>query len=512
MTQTRRIILNVVATHSRSLFTMVCGFMTGRWALMALGAENYGLLGLIGGLAVLFTFLNSILSTAISRFYAFSIGENKDGDVVDSGRRWFNVAFSIHITLALGTLLIGYPIGIWLIKNYLTIPLERIDDCVWVLRFVAASAVVSIASVPFRALYTARQYIAELTIYSVFQTAAYTGVLYYMVCHPNDWLVWLSAWLAFQSSFVNILITIRSFSLFPECRIRFSMMLDKMRFKALACFSGWQMLGNLGRICRDQGMAVVVNKCFGPAMNASYTVSWTLAGRAQTFANEVDAAFSPAITTAYGAGDRELMDSLVHRCSKFSACLVILVVVPLVLQMQDVLMVWLKNPPPFAVELCSLICIAHVIQKLVSGQFLAITATGNIRARQIAWFITLSGTIPVALSLYFIGIGIVAVGYAFLAMEVARAVCALKIAQVIAGVPITRWVRGVLMPIAITSLLCAGPAFIVNICIGGLWAKLCGTTFVFCGLFMVLTWFLVLDRGEKLFILNKASAISKRFR
>ena len=510
MTQTHRIILNVAASHGRSLFVMVCGFLTGRWALMALGSVDYGLLGLIGGLAILFTFLNSVFSTAVSRFYAFSIGEGRKDGSINECIRWFNVAFAIHTGLAIISLAIGYPVGVWLIEHYLTIPFERVQDCIWVLRWVAASAVISIISVPFRAMYTAKQYIAELTIYSVFQTAAYTAVLYYMVCNPGEWLVWISAWLAFQHSFVNVVIAVRSFSIFPECRLHFSMMFDRFRFKSLAAFSGWQMLGTLGVICRDQGMGVVVNKCFGPSLNASYTVAWSLAGRAQTFANEIDGAFAPAITTAYGANDHKLVDSLVTKCSKFSSCLVLAVVVPLVIEMKDVLSIWLKEPPPYAPTLCVLICLAHAVQKLSSGQFLAINATGNIRARQIAWFITLAGTIPVSLGFYWLGCGIVAVGYAFLLMEIFRTASAVLIARRVASVPVGRWVQCVCIPVFLVSVLsisfACGARFFAN----GIWPRLIVTTGTFVVSFALFCWLFVLDQCEKKFIVDKIIFLFKK--
>ena len=510
MTQTRRIILNVAASHGRSLFVMACGFLTGRWALMALGSVDYGLLGLIGGLAILFTFLNSVFSVAVSRFYAFSIGEGQKNESANECVRWFNVAFAIHTGLAVLSLAIGYPVGVWLIEHYLTIPAERVHNCIWVLRWVATSAVISIASVPFRAMYTAKQYIAELTIYSVFQTAAYTAVLYYMVCNPGEWLVWISAWLAFQHSFVNVVIAVRSFSIFPECRLHPSMMFDKFRFKSLAAFSGWQMLGTLGIMCRDQGMGVVVNKCFGPALNASYTVAWSLAGRAQTFANEIDGAFAPAITTAYGAGNHELVDSLVTRCSKFSACLVLIVVIPLVVEMQDVLGVWLKDPPPYAAPLCVLICLAHAVQKLSSGQFLAINATGNIRARQVAWFITLAGTIPTSLCFYWAGCGLVSVGYAFLLMEFFRMVSAVCIAKRVAKISIRKWFAQVLKPLLCVTFLGYVLAFFVRTAVSNMWTRLAAVPFVFLMTFLLLCWFFIFDSVERGFVKGKMCCLYDR--
>lgn len=94
MTENRRIILNFVATYGRSIYALVVGLCCGRWTLMALGPIDYGLMGLIGGLVGCVTFLNGLLSSAIGRFYAISVGAaRKSGNELvglEECRKWFN--------------------------------------------------------------------------------------------------------------------------------------------------------------------------------------------------------------------------------------------------------------------------------------------------------------------------------------------------------------------------------------------------------------------------------------
>ena len=87
MSPNKRIFLNIVATYGRSLYALVIGLFTARWALQALGQVDYGLYGVVGGLTVFIAFLNSILATSIGRFYAFSVGAaQKKGCAVDGLR------------------------------------------------------------------------------------------------------------------------------------------------------------------------------------------------------------------------------------------------------------------------------------------------------------------------------------------------------------------------------------------------------------------------------------------
>ena len=128
MTPNRRIFLNIVATYGRSLYALVIGLFCGRWTLMALGEVDYGLLGVVGGLTAFISFFNGIMSGAIGRFYAVSVGARKvsDDEGLEECRAWFTTAVVIHTILPIALMVIGYPIGEWAVRNYLIIPPDRV--------------------------------------------------------------------------------------------------------------------------------------------------------------------------------------------------------------------------------------------------------------------------------------------------------------------------------------------------------------------------------------------------
>ena len=182
MTENKRIALNVVATYGRSLYALAIGLLCGRWTLMALGTTDYGLVGLVGGLTGFVTFFNGLLSFAVGRFYAVSVGKAKKAGNelagLEDSRKWFCTAFSLHITVPTVLLCVGYPFGVWAVRHFLTIPPDRVEACVWVWRFTCASCFVGMFNVPCSAMYTAKQLIAELTIYSFAQTIIRTVFIY----------------------------------------------------------------------------------------------------------------------------------------------------------------------------------------------------------------------------------------------------------------------------------------------------------------------------------------------
>ena len=180
MTRNRRIVLNVIATYGRSLYSLLCGLFTCRWLLMALGKEDYGLYGVVGGLSGFILFISYILQGATSRFYAFNIGKavshtsTKD-ECLEECRKWFNTSLAIHLVVPLLLVLILYFVGDWAVREFLEIPRARVNACRWVLRFTCLSCFVGMFNVPFYGMYIAKQYIAELTIYTFLKTTLNLG-------------------------------------------------------------------------------------------------------------------------------------------------------------------------------------------------------------------------------------------------------------------------------------------------------------------------------------------------
>ena len=193
MTPKQRIALNIVATYGRSLYSLIIGLFVGRWVLMALGKTDFGLVGLIGGLTAFITFLNNLLASAVGRFYAVQVGASRKivdpTAAINECRKWFNTALSIHTVVPIILMLFGYPIGRWTIENFLEIPIDRVMDCVWVWRFTCASCLIAMFNVPFQAMYTAKQEIAELTIYSFATTTLNAIFVCYMASNPGYWLL-----------------------------------------------------------------------------------------------------------------------------------------------------------------------------------------------------------------------------------------------------------------------------------------------------------------------------------
>ena len=471
---------------------------------MALGEVDYGLMGVVGGLTAFISFFFGILSGAVGRFYAFAIGEasvNKDREAgLEQCRQWFSLAVTIHSVIPIVLMMIGYPIGEWVVRNFLTIPADRIDACVWVFRFVCISCFLGMVTVPFNAMYFAKQYIAELTIYSFVTSTLNVIFLYYMVTHPAVWLVRYAFWQLLLILAPQLIIAIRAYSLFPECRFRKAYAWNWDKYKQMLSYTGWNIFGSLGYMLKGQGIAVLVNKYYGPAVNAAMNIASTVSGHTQTLSGAMQSAFTPAITTAAGSGDYGKVRALAFRFCKFGMLLSLIFMLPLALELPEVMRLWLKNPPAYATGLCWMMLLIAFIDSHTLGFGVAIMAKGdimwyqivlgsfNLLALPLAWIFAANGG-----NVYTVTLGIL---IAWTLLVYGRVLFARRLL----GVSVRLWLRTVMLPVllvvSVTGILAAVPHYIMS----QSFVRVVVTTIISMSVFLPLAWYLVLDVRERSFI------------
>ena len=501
MTANRRIVLNIVATYGRSLYALMVGLFSSRWVLMSLGETDFGLYGVVGGLTAFIAFFNGLISSAVGRFYAFSIGKASVAKDASAGledcRRWFNTAVCIHTILPIVLMIVGYPIGEWAVRHWLTIPPDRINACVWVFRFACITCFISMVNVPFTAMYTAKQYIAELTIYSFAQTTVNFFFLYFMVTHPGDWLAKYAFYMCCLSAVPQIIICARAFAVFPECRVRLNFWFDFKRFKNLAAFGFWQAFGGVGYMLRNQGVAILVNKSFGPLINSAMTVANNVNYHASTLATSLVAVFSPAITNAYGAGEMEQMRRMAFAVCKIGMLLVLVFALPLAVEMETVMRLWLKTPPDYSSELCLCMLGVLLIDKSTVGHMIAVAASGKVALYQFVvggWIIL---TLPVAWLFVLCGWGPCSIGWALLITMALSAWSRVFFAHTIVEMSIRYWIVRIMFPIASLIVVVGGISFLPRMFMEATFLRVLVTTAIAETVMALIVWGVVLDKEEK---------------
>ena len=481
---------------------------------MALGVVDYGLFGLVGGLTVFIAFFNNVLAGANARFYAYSVGAARVATdkqaALEECRRWFNTALSVHTIVPFILVTIGYPIGGYAIEHWLTIPPERVTTCVWVFRFVCLSCFVGMVNVPFSAMYGAKQYIAELTIYSFVTSTLNVFVLYYMIKHPSDWLLEYSAWMCLLAIVPQLIISIRACYIFPECRINVKYMWKKDRLRELGYFTGWQMLGVFCGMLRGQGIAIVINKFFGAAMNAAQAIGNNVQGHCNTLAGSMQGAFVPVITQACGAGDYDKMNRFVIRTCKFNVVLTAIFAVPLAIELPEVMRLWLKNPPDYAIGLCYMAMLFHLVDCCTIGHSAVVNAIGRIACYQIVINSISVMTIPLAVILGYFWRNVYVVIAAQVGIASIVSVARLFFAHVLAGTSIHKWIRNVFLSFLFSVLPAAILGILPHFLMMPSFVRVCATTVAFEVVYLPLIWFVVLSHDERQFVIEKFCPHLKR--
>ena len=481
---------------------------------MALGEVDYGLMGVVGGLTVFVTYLNGILAGAIGRFYAVSVGEQRSDPEkgLENSRMWFTTAVVIQ-TLTPTVLLVGcYPIGEWAVRNFLTIPIDRVQDCIWVWRFVCVSCYIGMVSMPWNAMYIAHQYIAELTIYSFATTTLNACFLYYMVTHPGVWLSSFAFWQCLLAVAPNIIIWIRAHYLFPECRIVGRHLKCWGNIKKMMSYSLCVAWGSLGGILRGQGNAILVNKFFGPRANAGVAVGSNLSGQCNTLAGSMTGAFSPAIYNAWGAKDYKQARTLSFQMCKFGALLILLFALPLSLEVDEVLRLWLRKPPQYAAGICLFVMAMNVINQMAEGHRICVNANGKVALYQLFVGTSLVLSLPLAWVMIEFGVGVYSIGWAMVGTMISCALGRVWFARKLVGMSASYWFRYIFMPLLFLMVICLLVGLLPRLFLGQSFWRICITTLVVELVFIPSSWFLLLNPSEKDFLKTRISMLNSRLK
>lgn len=513
MRQSTRIIANTLASYANSLVALVAILFSARWVLQALGETDFGLYGVVGSLVLLLTFLNNGLQMGVARFFAFSIGKDSTLDVSDTQRElkyWFNTAFSIHLILPFALVVLSWPIGEYAIKHWLTVPIERVDACLVVFRISLVTVFVSVFSVPFISLYKAHQLIAELAFFGLVRSLLVVVAAWMLLQVNGDSLVNYAIYMMAINAGIPCLQIARAFRRFPSCRVKRDYMFSRRHFSELFSFVGWKIFGLSCVAFRMQGAPILVNLFFGPQVNAAYSIADRVSVQSNTLAKSMMGAFQPAITSMEGRGDRELMLQSCLRVCKFGSVLVLLFAIPLILEMENVLTLWLTTPPSHAAILCQWMLATLIVGRFTAGHMLAINAFGKIKYYEIVQGLTLLSALPLAFILFKLDFDPSFMGFSLFVTTVLYASSRLIFCRALLGLRARLWFRTVMMPliVAISVSLIFGSFSRLYFEDG--FFRLLLTSILSSGTLVILSWFIVLDAQERAWSLDASRKICKK--
>jgi len=504
MTATTRILLNTAVSYGRTLLSVAMGLFSSRWILQALGKDDFGIFGVVGGIIVFVSLLNGVLATAVSRYYAFAIGEAKmqPAEVArENLERWFNAALSIHWFLPIVLVAIGLPTGEYAIRHWFVVPEGRMSACIFIYKLSLACAFLQMVSVPYIAMYQAKQLIAELSLWSMITTFTNFGVSFFMLTYEGDRLVTYALLSAVAPSAIIIIQVLRARKCFGVCHCRACYMFDCQKLKQMFKFAFGDFFGWLGATIRDQGSVLVINRFFGTGLNASYSIANRVLSYVTSLSGALSGALQPAITTTLGEKNRELFSSLIFRSCKFTVLLVAFFAVPVFVEVDELLKLWLITPPEYTAELCQTILVGLVILKMGWGQHMAVLAVGKIVTFQLVLGMTAASGIAILAAMVSLGLGPKSVGYMLIMVFSLMTIERVLFARQLAGISVKKWIKEVAVPASCMIGVSVGGACLFASLFERSFLRLIGTTAVSSVVLCAGSWIFLLDKTEKEYIL-----------
>ncbi len=416
------IIRNSGILYVRLLFTSVIGLFTSRFIIRSLGASDFGLYSVVGGVVVMMAFLNTVMVSTTFRYIAFEMGKgNKEGV-----NRVFNISLVIHLCLALLVLGLTETAGVYYINKYLNIEAGRIPDALFVLRFSAYATMISIVSIPFQGLVTAQENFGTQAKIEITRSVLSFFVAVIIVYYTGNRIRLYSLLISIVSIFPAILFLIYCKRKYSEI-VKWNFQREKSKYKEMIAYTGWLMFGTAAWVGQRQGSDLIINAFFGTVLNAAMGIANQVNGIVLMFARNLGQAAIPQITKSVSSENSERTTTLVTYISKYTCFLMLLPALPILLETDFLLRLWLGNLPPYTVLFCQLLIFIAIIESLSSGIPAVIQATGKIKFFMlIIGLISLLG-LPVAYILFKLGYP----PYTILVIYVVTAIANIVVGQIL---------------------------------------------------------------------------------
>lgn len=396
----KRLAKNVVVLYFRLALSMIVSLYASRVVLNVLGAADYGTYNVVGGIVVMLAFVNTTMAESAQRFLSFDLGK-KDERMLHTT---FNIAFTLHLALALIVVALAETVGLWFLTHKMVFDPERMVAVKWVYHLSVATAFLSITQVPYTATICAHEKMNIYAYTSIVEELMKLTMVFLLMWLPYDKLI-TYGWLLFVINASRMLF----FRFY--CRRKFACakvewLWNKDRAREMLHFSGWSTTAEFALIARTEGVNVVLNLFFGTLVNAARGIGVAVFSAVTGFINTFVWAMTPQMVKYYAERNFEAMQQLIVKGSKFSFFLLFLLSLPIIIETDFVLQLWLKTPPPLASTFCRLILIAALIETLSSLVGYGVQASGRIKRYQLTMSVLFVSIPMVSYAAYRWGMGV----------------------------------------------------------------------------------------------------------
>ena len=369
----KRIAKNTLLLYFRMLITMLVSLYTSRVVLQTLGVSDYGLYNVVGGVVTMFTIVNGTLATGTQRFLTFELGANNKEKL----HRVFNTALLLHCLLAVVIFLLVETVGLWFLYNKMNIEPGRMDAAFWVFQFSCITMLINVIQVPYISSIISHEKMDIYAYMSIFDVVMKLLIVFLIQVVNYDKLILYGFLYLIVNCISALIYNVYCRRLFEECKI--SRVFDKKIFKEMMNFSGWNIFGCASVTFQGEGVNILLNMFFGTVVNAARGIAFQVNAIVVQFVGNFQMAVNPQIVKHYAAGETNQMIKLSLVNSRLAAFMILFILVPLFIEIEFVLHIWLGEYPAYAPIFLRIILIQSVVQTMTRPVVMMIHAVGKMK-------------------------------------------------------------------------------------------------------------------------------------
>ena len=356
---------------------MLVSLYTVRVVLNVLGEEDYGIYNVVAGVVTMFSFLTSTMASASQRYLAVDL---TNGDLTKQ-QQTFGLILWTYILLIVATVILAESIAVWFLNAKMTIPEDRLYAANWVLQAAILMFVANICATPYLSAVIAHEKMNVYAYVSIFDAALKLAIVFILNVISFDKLILYAVLLLASTVLTTSCYILYCRRTFPECKAK--LFYDKQQMVEMTSFAWWNMIGSVANLLRSHGINVLLNLFFNPAINAARAVAYQINNAITSFSNNFYTAVRPQIIKNYAAGENEKMNNLIMTSSRFAFFLIFILSLPIYLNIDSVLKLWLDTPPEYASLFAKLVLINALLEVFSMPLVTGLQATGNIKTYQI---------------------------------------------------------------------------------------------------------------------------------
>lgn len=497
MNANKRIAKNTFILYIRTIITLLVSLYTSRVILGALGVVDYGINNVVGGLVSMFSVISSSLCSSVSRYLTYELGTGNQKKL----SRIFWTSVNIQLAIAIMVLIIGVLVGSWFLNNKMSIPDNRMYAANWVLYCSLLSFAVNLLNVPYTSSIISHERMDAFAYISIAETTLKLIIAYAIMISAYDKLITYTILYLLSSIVIFLSYFIYCKKHFQECTYKPE--IDKELLKDMTKFAGWNFFGSTAYMLNTQGVNMLINVFFGVQINAARAIGVQVQNAIMQFVNNFTTAINPQITKSYAAGNYEQLHKLVCLGAKYSYFLLLIFTVPIFVEADIVLKLWLKTVPEYSVTFLRLIILSSYTMILGNTSYTAIMATGRIKHYQLV--ITLVGFLvfPVTWLLYKQGFKVESTYYIYILIYSILILIRLYYLKVLIKLPPLHFIKYVLVKVICLTI----PAFLIPLLFTHYFSpsiiRLIFTCIISLFNNFVFIYYLGLNKNEREFIIDK---------